>query len=113
VRVPKLSYRLVPGVNIGEALRLQLSYEYEGKRFVDSANTLVLPSYHTINFTARYAISNALTAYFYVDNLDNSLGLTEGNPRAGEIVSADAGANTFIARPLMGRTIRAALTYQF
>lgn len=113
VRVPKLSYRLVPGVNIGEALRLQLSYEYEGKRFVDSANTLVLPSYHTINFTARYAINNALTAYFYVDNLDNSLGLTEGNPRAGEIVSADAGANAFIARPLMGRTIRAALTYQF
>jgi hypothetical protein len=41
------------------------------------------------------------------------MGLTEGNPRAGEIVSADAGANSFIARPLMGRDIRAALTYQF
>jgi hypothetical protein len=41
------------------------------------------------------------------------MGLTEGNPRAGEIVSADAGANSFIARPLMGRDIRVALTYQF
>jgi outer membrane receptor protein involved in Fe transport len=113
IRVPKVSYRLVPGVNIGEALRLQFSYEYEGKRFVDTANTVVLPAYHTINFTARYAINAALTAYFYVDNLNNSMGLTEGNPRAGEVVSADAGANAFIARPLLGRSIRAALTYQF
>jgi outer membrane receptor protein involved in Fe transport len=113
IRVPKVSFRIVPGVNIGDALRLQLSYEYEGKRFVDTANTVVLPSYRTINFTARYTINSALTAYLYVDNLNNSMGLTEGNPRAGEVVSADAGANSFIARPLMGRDIRAALTYQF
>ncbi|MGZ5200194.1 MAG: TonB-dependent receptor [Telluria sp.] len=113
IRAPKVSARLVPGVNIGDTLRLQFSYEYEGKRFVDTANTVVLPSYHTINFTARYAINSALTAYLYVDNLNNSMGLTEGNPRAGEVVSADAGANSFIARPLMGRDIRAALTYQF
>jgi outer membrane receptor protein involved in Fe transport len=113
IRAPKVSYRFVPGVNIGEALRLQFSYEYEGKRFVDTANTVVLPAYHTINFTARYTINSALTAYLYVDNLNNSMGLTEGNPRAGEVVSADAGANSFIARPLMGRDIRAALTYQF
>ena len=113
IRAPKVSYRLVPGVNIGDALRLQFSYEYEGKRFVDTANTVVLPAYHTINFTARYAVNSALTAYFYVDNLNNSMGLTEGNPRAGEVVSADAGANSFIARPLLGRSVRAALTYQF
>lgn len=113
VRVPKVSYRLVPGANIGDALRLQFSYEYKGKRFVDSANTLVLPAYHTVNFTARYAINSLLTAYLYVDNLNNSMGLTEGNPRAGEIVSADAGANAFIARPLLGRSVRAALTFQF
>lgn len=113
IRAPKVSVRVVPGMNIGDNLRLQFSYEYEGKRFVDTANTVVLPAYHTINFTARYAINSALTAYLYVDNLNNSLGLTEGNPRAGEVVSADAGANSFIARPLLGRDIRAALTYQF
>jgi outer membrane receptor protein involved in Fe transport len=114
IRVPKLSARLVPGVDLlGGALRLQASWEYEGKRFVDSANSVVLPSYRVINLSARYRFSDAWTAYAYVDNADNSLGLTEGNPRAGELQSADAGANSFIARPVIGRTVRVALKYDF
>jgi hypothetical protein len=48
-----------------------------------------------------------------VDNVTNSFGLTEGNPRAGELQSADAGANTFIARPILGPAFRLALTYRF
>jgi outer membrane receptor protein involved in Fe transport len=114
VRVPKVSARLVPGVNLmDDALRLQLSWEYEGARFVDSANSVRLPSYKVMNFTARYQFSPALTGYFYVDNIDNSQGLTEGNPRAGELQSADAGANTFLARPVLGRTLRLAVKYDF
>jgi outer membrane receptor protein involved in Fe transport len=114
IRVPKVSYRLVPGLNLmNDRLRLQFSYEYEGKRFVDAANTVVLPSYQTVNFSSRYALSKATSIYFYIDNLNNSQGLTEGNPRAGEIVSADAGANAFIARPLLGRSVRLAMMYQF
>ncbi|TFW30662.1 cyclic nucleotide-binding protein [Duganella callida] len=114
IRVPKVSYRLVPGLNLmGDALRLQLSYEYEGARFVDSANSVRLPSYKVLNFSARYSITPTLTAYAYVDNINNSQGLTEGNPRAGELASADAGANTFLARPVLGRSVRGALKYDF
>jgi len=114
VRVPKVSARLVPGVNLmDDKLRLQLSWEYEGARFVDSANSVRLPSYKVLNFSARYQVTPALTGYFYVDNIDNSQGLTEGNPRAGELQSADAGANTFLARPVLGRTIRLAVKYDF
>jgi outer membrane receptor protein involved in Fe transport len=114
VRVPKVSARLAPGVNLmGDKLRLQLSYEYEGARFVDSANTVRLPSYTVLNFSARYQISQALSVFGYVDNINNSQGLTEGNPRAGELQSADAGANTFLARPVIGRTVRAAVKYDF
>jgi outer membrane receptor protein involved in Fe transport len=51
--------------------------------------------------------------YLTVENLFNSTGLTEGNPRAGEVQSADAGANAFIARPLLGRNIRLSLKYDF
>ncbi|MES2349382.1 MAG: TonB-dependent receptor [Pseudomonadota bacterium] len=114
VRVPKVSARLVPGVNLmGDKLRLQLSYEYEGARFVDSANSVRLPSYTVLNFSTRYQISPALSVFGYVDNINNSQGLTEGNPRAGELQSADAGANTFLARPVIGRTVRAAVKYDF
>jgi outer membrane receptor protein involved in Fe transport len=114
IRVPKVSYRIVPGVNLLDGrLRLQLAYEYEGARFVDTANSVRLPSYDVLSASARYDISRICSLYFYVDNITNSEGLTEGNPRAGELQSADAGANTFIARPILGRAYRAAIMYRF
>ncbi len=72
-----------------------------------------LPSYKVLNFSTRYQVSPALSLFGYVDNVNNSQGLTEGNPRAGELQSADAGANTFLARPVIGRTVRAAVKYDF
>lgn len=114
IRVPKVSYRIVPGVNLLDGrLRLQVSYEYEGKRYVDTANSVILPSYHVWGASARFEATQNLSLFLYADNLTNSLGLTEGNPRAGELASADAGANTFIARPLLGRSFRAAAMYRF
>ena len=114
IRVPRVSYRMVPGVNLLDGkLRLQLAYEYEGKRYVDTANSVVLPSYKVLSASARYEANQDWSMFLYADNLTNSLGLTEGNPRAGELLSTDAGANTFIARPLLGRAFRAAVMYRF
>lgn len=114
VRVPKASYRLVPGLNLmDDKLRLQLAYEYQGARFVDSANSVRLPAYHVLNFSARYQFAPSLSGFLYVDNVNNSQGLTEGNPRAGELQNLDAGANTFLARPVLGRSVRVALKYDF
>lgn len=114
IRVPKTSLRVVPGLNLFDnRLRLQLAYERQGERYVDTANSVRLPSYDVYNFSARYDVSDRFSVYGYVDNLDNSLGLTEGNPRQGELESGDAGANTFIARPLLGRSYRLALMYRF
>ena len=114
IRVPKVSYRLVPGLNLLEGkLRLQLAYEFQGARFVDAANSVRLPSYTLLNLSGRYQIDKQTSVFAYIDNVTNSQGLTEGNPRAGEIQSADALANTFVARPLLGRTVRLALKYDF
>lgn len=114
IRIPTVSLRFVPGFNLLDGrLRVQGSWEYEGARFVDTANSVRLPAYATVNLSARFNISQNLTVYGYIDNVNNSLGLTEGNPRAGELQSGDAGANTFIARPLIGRNYRAALMYRF
>jgi len=114
IRVPKVSFRIVPGLNLlGGKLRLQMAYEYEGKRYVDTANSVILPQYHTISASARYQATPDLSLFLYADNLNNSLGLTEGNPRAGELSSSDAGASVFIARPLIGRDFRLAAMYRF
>ncbi|HEY9254497.1 MAG TPA: TonB-dependent receptor [Stenotrophomonas sp.] len=114
IRVPKQSLRVVPGVNLmNQRLRLQLAYEYEGERYVDTANTVRLPSYDVLSASARFEVNSQWSVYGYVDNIDNSLGLTEGNPRAGELQSGDAGANTFIARPVLGRSYRLAVMYRF
>lgn len=114
VRIPKMAYRLVPGVNLMDGLlRLQLTYEHNSERFADAANTQALPAYTTINLSGSYAITPKLTVYGYVDNVNNSHGLTEGNPRASEVASVDAAANVFIARPIFGRTFRAAVKYEF
>jgi len=114
IRIPTMSLRFVPGINLFDGrFRLQGSWEYEGKRYVDTANSVRLPAYATVNLSARFDVSKGLSLYGYVDNLNNSLGLTEGNPRAGELMNGDAGANTFIARPLIGRNFRAALMYRF
>jgi outer membrane receptor protein involved in Fe transport len=114
IRVPKTSLRVVPGFNLMDSrLRLQAAVEYEGERYVDTANSVRLPDYTAVNLSARFDVTDKLALYAYVDNAGNSLGLTEGNPRAGELASADAGANTFIARPLLGRNYRVALMYRF
>jgi outer membrane receptor protein involved in Fe transport len=114
IRVPKASVRVVPGVNLfDQRLRLQVAWEYEGARYVDMANSVVLPHYTVLNASASLAITDHFDVYGYVDNVTNSLGLTEGNPRAGELQNADAGANTFIARPILGRAFRLSLMYRF
>jgi outer membrane receptor protein involved in Fe transport len=114
IRVPKNSLRIVPGFNLlHHSLRLQAAMEYQGERYVDTANSVRLPSYTAVNLTARWQVNDELSLFAYVDNATNSLGLTEGNPRAGELSSADAGANSFIARPLLGRNYRLALMYKY
>ena len=90
-----------------------MAYEYQGERYVDTANSVRLPSYDVLSASARYDLTPQWSVFGYVDNIDNSLGLTEGNPRAGELASGDAGANTFIARPVLGRSYRLAVMYRF
>lgn len=114
IRTPRISLRVVPGVNLFQGrLRLQAAFEHQGKRYVDTANSVVLPSYNALNLSGRVQLTDQLSLFGYVDNVTNSLGLTEGNPRAGELQSGDAGANTFIARPLLGRTFRASVMFKF
>ncbi|MEI6440640.1 MAG: TonB-dependent receptor [Alphaproteobacteria bacterium] len=114
IRVPKQSIRIVPGVNLDEGrFRAELEIESYSKRYADIVNTQALPAYTVLNANAHYDLTPQLRVSFNATNLNNVIGLTEGNPRAGEFIAGNAGAKYFLARPIFGRTYRAALTYKF
>jgi len=114
IRVPQASFRVVPGFNLfRNRIRLQSPIEYEGKRYTDVANSQVLPSYTKVDIDAQVKVTREISIFGVVDNLTNSLGLTEGNPRQGEIQSAAAGQYIFLARPLMGRSFKISVRYKF
>lgn len=114
LRIPEFSARVIPGVNLlGNRLRAQAAIEYYGRRFADAANSVRLPAYTVVNASVRLALSDNVELFAYGDNLTNEIGLTEGNPRAGQFASGDAGAEFFLARPIFGRNFRAAALFRF
>jgi catecholate siderophore receptor len=114
IRVPQASVRAVPGFNLfRNRLRLQSAIEYEGKRYTDVANSQVLPAYTKVDIDAQVKVTNEISVFGVIDNLTNSLGLTEGNPRQGEIQSQEANQFYFLARPILGRSFKISLRYKF
>ena len=114
IRVPKIGLRAVPGVNLMDGkIRLEAPVEYYSKRYADTANSQSLPAYTVLNLNARWSLTDTLTLALAGANLTNEIGLTEGNPRAGQFISGDAGARYYLARPVLGRTWRISASYSF
>lgn len=114
IRIPAFSLRVIPGINLfGNLLRLQVPIEYEAKRYVDVSNSVVLPAYTKIDVNAQLNLTDKISIFGVIDNLGNSLGLTEGNPRQGEVQNTDVGKDSFIARPLISRSYKVSFRYKF
>jgi iron complex outermembrane recepter protein len=78
------------------------TYSFSGKRYADDANTAELPSYGMLNIGASIETNNGFYVRADVKNVNNSEGLTEGDPRAGETVAGQT--STFNARVVLPRT---------
>ena len=114
IRTPKVSLRVTPGINLLDGrFRAEVDLQYFGKRFSDLANLTVIPDYYLLNAQVRFNVTDRLTLYGYATNLTNEIGLTEGNPRAGQFISSEAGSQFYLARPELGRAFRAAVLYRF
>jgi outer membrane receptor protein involved in Fe transport len=114
IRVPEVSARLNPGIKLlGGRLRAELDAEYYSKRFADAANSQSLPAYEVLGANVTWAVTDQMTVGFHGVNLTNEIGLTEGNPRAGQFVSGEAGSQFYTARPILGRSYRLSATYRF
>lgn len=114
VRVPELSYRLTPALNLmNDRVRMELDYQYFGERYADAANSVELPKYDVVNANVRFSLSDRITFYVRGENLLNEVGLTEGNPRAGQFQSGEADSPFFVARPIFGRNYRVSMLWEF
>lgn len=113
LRVPDVMARVTPGYGFAHGKgRIEVTVEYYGSRYADAANTARLPAYTVLNAAFRYQLGHGITFTATGDNLGQTLGLTEGNPRAGQIVSGDATATYFAARPIFGRSFRLSLAWR-
>lgn len=110
-RIPSYQARITPTYewHMGDAkATLYGTYMAIGKRYSDLANTQVLPAYSTIN--AGFIIDyRQFTFQLAGDNLTNSHGLTEGNPR----FLAGPGAAIPDVRPIFGRSWTGSVTWHF
>jgi outer membrane receptor protein involved in Fe transport len=114
IRIPELAASIRPTlVFLDGNLRVYAESQYYSKRYGDAANTVELPDYTVINAGATYFLNDAMEITVSGHNLDNEIGLTEGNPRAGQFTSGDAGNVFFLARPIFGRSLRASFAYRF
>ena len=114
IRVPKNSFRITPGVNLMDGrLRVQSDIGYYGQRFAEVANQINLPSYWQVDLSARYELNDHTQFNLVVNNLTDEIGLVNGNPRAGAIDNSEVGKSVYIGSSIFGRSIRAAVTFQF
>jgi len=111
-RIPSYQVRFTPTYTARFSDKSDITfygtYEAIGKRYSDLANTQLLPAYATLSAGLRAKV-NGYTLQIAGDNLTNSHGLTEGNPR----FLAGPGAALPDVRPIFGRSYRVSVSYAF
>lgn len=104
---PSYTFASAPLTMYGQA-------QYYSERFSsnDSTNVTVYPAYTQFNVGALYSVSDDLEVQLHVDNLNNAESFTEGSSVVSDLSFSD-NRYTGVARPLMGRSIKASLNYKF
>ena len=98
-RLAKYIYQVVPSYQVGDFV-IGGSLIGTDKSFGDNANTIILPSYYTVNVFGNYQISPRATVTLSANNLFNKIGWTEYDNGQG-------------ARSINGRTAKIAFKYAF
>ncbi|KUO54260.1 MAG: TonB-dependent receptor [Sphingomonadales bacterium BRH_c3] len=80
------------------------SLTHAGKRFGDNANTVILPSYQKLDLGVLVRHESGLYGQVHADNLNDSHGITEGDPRNPTAPNG---------RPILGRSIKFTVGYNF
>lgn len=85
------------------------SINYVGNRFSDVQNAQLLPDYYKWDAGIQFDLTERIRMQVHVDNITDTIGLTEGNPRA----IGSQGTGAILARPILGRSARFSIGYSF
>ncbi|PSJ40639.1 TonB-dependent receptor [Allosphingosinicella deserti] len=111
-RQPRWRWRVTPAYEMdlgGITPSLFATLEYLGDRFSDPQNQQLLPHFYQLDAGISVDLNRRLRLQVTGNNLTNEIGLTEGNPR---IIGAQ-GSGPILARPILGRSFRFSLAYEF
>jgi outer membrane receptor for ferrienterochelin and colicin len=98
---------ILPG-NFG---RVYARYRYQGSFFDDIGNGVKIPGYGTVAVGAIWNPTSRLNFNASVQNLTNTLGLTEGNPRQG--LTQEVVNGSFYGRAIPGRNYQLTVMLSF
>lgn len=107
-RIPNVFFVLQPAYDY-KGFQLFGTAQYIGQRFSNEINTDILPAFASFNLGCSYKYKS-YTLLLHAQNLTNSIGLTEGNPRVITDVSQEPYR---MARPILGRSVIGSVAYQF
>jgi outer membrane receptor protein involved in Fe transport len=88
---------------------LYATLQYTGDRFGDPENQQLLPNYYQLDAGVSVEFNEHLRLAVTGNNITNTIGLTEGNPR----IIGSQGTGTILARPILGRSFRFSVSYGF
>lgn len=113
-RTPKVQYRFTPSYRIPTdfaTFQVFGTWSYVGSRYLDQTNAQKIPSYNTLDAGIVAQFDNGIEVRLTGTNLNNSLGITEGNPR---VVGNSQDTNgVFLGRPLFGRAYELSVGFLF
>ena len=106
------AYDLTDTFNI--PVTVYASVQHFSERFAENDNFVVYPAYTNMNLGATYQLNDNVRVQLHVNNVTDENTVTEGdNPRSGNPRSPDGTRTYGIARPLIGRSAKLSLTYEF
>jgi outer membrane receptor protein involved in Fe transport len=111
-RQPVWQWRLSPNWDLrlaGRKASVHATLGYMGDRWSDVQNEQLLPHFYKLDAGATLELNRRLSIELIGDNLTDTIGLTEGNPRT---VGAQ-GTGPIFARPILGRSAEISLRYGF
>ncbi|WP_286232507.1 TonB-dependent receptor [Thalassotalea sediminis] len=108
-RTPELQLRLETVFDI-ENINMAIRYHYIGDRYSDIANKRKLPKFQYVDMNIKWQISPQFAVNLVGNNIFNSYGLTEGNPRTNHELTS---STYYYARPIFGRSFSLSFQYHF
>jgi outer membrane receptor protein involved in Fe transport len=87
--------------------------QYLGERFGEDDNLIIYPDYWYFEAGVTGQINDQFSTQLHVTNITNEAVLTEGGNVDVNAVTVEGDRNIALGRPLMGRTIKLSLTYEF